>query len=106
MKVFVKAAASAAFVAMASMSAGALADAEADYQSACFACHDQGVAGAPKLGDKEAWAPRIEQGMDTLYKHSIEGFQGQVGYMPPRGGSTLDDDALKAVVDYMVEKAQ
>ena len=93
-------------VLMASMSVTALADGEANYKAgACFACHDMGIAGAPKLGDTENWAPRLEQGMDTLYKHAIEGFQGSVGYMPPRGGSSLDDDAIKEVVDYMASTA-
>ncbi|KAA3632855.1 MAG: cytochrome c5 family protein [Proteobacteria bacterium] len=87
------------------VSSAVLADGEADYKTACFACHDMGVAGAPKLGDTENWAPRIEQGADTLYKHAIEGYQGQAGYMPPRGGTTLDDDTIKAVVDYMVAQS-
>jgi cytochrome c5 len=93
-------------VAMFAISATATADGESDYKTACFACHDMGVAGAPKLGDKENWAPRIEQGTDVLYKHAIEGYQGSAGYMPPRGGSTLSDDAIKAVVDYMVSQSQ
>ncbi len=84
----------------------AMADAQTDYQSSCFACHDTGVAGSPKLGDTENWAPRIAQGTDTLYKHAIEGYQGKAGYMPPRGGSTLSDEAIRAVVDYMVSKSQ
>lgn len=92
-------------VSVAAFSTTVLADGEADYKTACFACHDTGVAGAPKLGDTENWAPRIEQGKDTLYKHAIEGYQGQAGYMPPRGGSTLSDDAIKAVVDYMVAQS-
>lgn len=88
------------------LSNAAFADGESDYKTACFACHDSGVAGSPKLGDTENWAPRIEQGMDTLYKHAIEGYQGEKGYMPPRGGSTLSDEAIKAVVDYMVAQSQ
>jgi cytochrome c5 len=83
-----------------------VADGEADYNTVCFACHNAGVAGAPKLGDKENWAPRLEQGMETLYKHTIEGYQGEVGYMPPRGGSSLSDEAIKGVVDYMVSTVQ
>src|SRR5690554_3286958 len=47
------------------------------YNSACVACHGAGVAGAPKLGDKAGWAPRIAQGADTLHKHALEGYQGQ-----------------------------
>ncbi|MDH3589888.1 MAG: c-type cytochrome [Gammaproteobacteria bacterium] len=82
-------------------------DGEAIYNSACMACHMVGVAGAPKLGDTEAWAPRIANGIDTLYTHSIDGFQGATGVMPPKGGRLdLSDDEIKAGVDFMVEAAQ
>lgn len=77
------------------------------YDSVCFACHAAGVAGAPKFGDAAAWAPRIAQGMDTLHKHSLEGFMGSAGMMPPKGGRPdLADDAIKAAVDYMVENSK
>lgn len=77
------------------------------YDSVCFACHTPGVAGAPKFGDVAAWAPRIAQGMDTLHKHSIEGYMGNAGMMPPKGGRPdLADDAVKAAVDYMVENSK
>jgi len=72
------------------------------YQASCFACHGTGAAGAPKLGDKGAWKARIAQGNSTLYKNAIGGFKG----MPPRGGSSLSDSAMKAVVDYMVVKSK
>lgn len=76
------------------------------YDTVCFACHAQGVAGAPMLGDKAAWAPRIAQGMETLYEHSIKGFMGK-GLMPPKGGrSDLPDEEVKAAVDYMVSAAR
>jgi cytochrome c5 len=77
------------------------------YDSACTACHAAGVAGAPKLGDKAAWSPRIAQGMDMLYTHSIKGFTGKAGMMPPKGGfMNLSDADVKAAVDYMVSKAK
>lgn len=77
------------------------------FNVACTACHGQGIGGAPKFGDKAAWAPRIAKGMDTLHKHSIEGFQGQSGVMPPKGGRVdLPDDVIRAGVDYMVEHAR
>jgi cytochrome c5 len=80
---------------------------ESVYQSSCMACHAAGVAGAPRLGDADAWADRIDQGIETLYTHSIDGFQGDTGMMPPKGGNTsLSDDEVKAAVDYMVEQAQ
>lgn len=73
------------------------------YSSVCAMCHAAGVAGAPKPGDKADWAPRIAQGNDTLYKHTLEGFTGANGMMPARGASsTLTDDELKAAVDHMV----
>lgn len=78
----------------------ATADAgKATYDTACFACHGTGAAGAPILGNKDAWAPRVGKGIDTLYSHAINGFNG----MPPKGGAvSLSDEQIKAVVDYMV----
>lgn len=78
------------------------------YDGVCFACHAMGIAGAPKFGDKEAWAPRIAQGMDMLYDHSINGFTGPSGSMMPAKGGRVDiaDDDIKAAVDYMVAESQ
>jgi cytochrome c5 len=76
------------------------------YDSTCVACHGAGVAGAPKFGDKAAWAPRIKQGSATLYEHAIKGFQGKAGMMPPKGGSSASDDEVKAAVDYMANAAK
>jgi cytochrome c5 len=82
-------------------------DGQAVYQRACFACHGTGVAGAPKLGDQGAWDPRIAKGMDTLVSHAINGFQGDKGMMPPKGGNmSLSDDEVAAAVSYMVEESQ
>jgi cytochrome c5 len=81
--------------------------AEQVYNTACAACHEAGIAGAPKMGDAAAWAPRIEQGMDTLATHAIKGFQGSAGYMPPKGGRPdLSDDAVRAAVQHMVDASQ
>lgn len=77
------------------------------YNSACVACHGAGVAGAPKMGDAADWAPRIAQGMDTLYKNAIDGYQGEAGLMPPKGGfMNLSDPEVNAAVDYMVDKSK
>lgn len=77
------------------------------YDTVCFACHAAGVAGAPKFSDKDAWAPRIAQGKDTLYKHALEGFFGKNGLMPPKGGrADLADEDVKAAVDYLTAAAQ
>jgi len=76
------------------------------YEAACSACHAAGVAGAPKLGDTAAWAPRIAQGADTLNKHAVDGFQGNAGYMPPKGGrADLGDGSIHEAVSYMVENS-
>lgn len=72
------------------------------YEAACIACHGAGIAGAPKFGDKAAWAPRIKQGKDVLYTHAIKGYQGKAGMMPAKGGSSASDEEVKAAVDYMV----
>lgn len=69
------------------------------YDVFCSVCHAAGVAGAPKWGDAEAWQPRIAQGIETLYQHSINGLNA----MPAKGGNAaLSDDDVKAAVDYMV----
>ena len=79
---------------------------QALYTSTCIACHGAGIAGAPKLGDKAAWAPRIAQGVAVLDDHAIHGFQGKAGMMPPKGGSTASDDDVKAAVAYMVAQSK
>ena len=77
------------------------------FEQTCSVCHGQGIAGAPKAGDKTAWAPRIAEGKATLYQHALEGFQGKTGVMPPKGGRTdLPDDLVKQAVDHMVQLAQ
>ncbi len=77
------------------------------YSKICFACHDQGVAGAPKIGSKSDWETRIAQGTDTLYQHAINGYQGKLGFMPPRGGcADCSDPDIKAAVDYLTSKSR
>jgi cytochrome c5 len=68
------------------------------YTQACSVCHAAGVANAPKLGDKAAWAPRLATGIDGLTASVIKG----KGAMPPRGGSAGSDADIKSVVTYMV----
>lgn len=73
------------------------------YSASCSACHASGAAGAPKLGDKQAWAPRIKSGSEVLYNSAIKGKKA----MPPKGGNvSLSNEDVKAVVDYMVSKAE
>lgn len=82
------------------MTASSGVDGKGTYQSACFACHATGAAGAPKVGDKAAWKKRIAQGSKTLLDHAINGFKG----MPAKGGNaSLSDAAVKAAVEYMVK---
>ncbi len=77
------------------------------YKTTCFACHMTGAAGAPKVGDTAAWAPRIAQGIDTLTEHAINGFKGSTGFMPPRGGrGNLSDEEVKGAIEYMVSQSQ
>jgi cytochrome c5 len=79
------------------------ADGKAVYDKVCFACHQQSVAGSPKLGDKEAWAPRLKQGMDVLVQSVLKG----KGAMPPRGGNpSLSDAEARAAVDFMVTQSK
>ncbi|HXH02014.1 MAG TPA: c-type cytochrome [Candidatus Competibacteraceae bacterium] len=73
------------------------------YNTACIICHDAGVAGAPKLGDKQAWAPRLAQGWQVLSQHALQGYKG----MPPKGGRMdVPDAEILAAVGYMVSKAR
>ena len=82
--------------------AGTLQTGEKLYKSACVACHSTGAANAPKLGNKEAWAPIIAQGMDQMMNVAMHG----KGAMPARGGTQADDATLRAAVEYMVNRAQ
>jgi cytochrome c5 len=73
------------------------------YDTACMACHAAGVAGAPKAGDKAAWAPRLKTGKDALYTAALKG----KGAMPPKGGNaSLSDGDVKAAVDYLIGLAK
>lgn len=80
-------------------------DVEASYMASCFACHSTGAAGAPKVGpgNAEAWAPRMEKGMDAVVANAITGMNA----MPPKGLCfTCTDDDLRALVEYMVSSSQ
>ena len=77
------------------------------FRAVCGACHAAGVGGAPKLGDRVAWGPRIDQGKATLYEHALKGFTGKAGVMLAKGGrSDLADDLVRQTVDYMVKQSQ
>ena len=78
------------------------ASGEALYKQTCFACHGTGAAGAPKFGDKAAWAPRVAKGLPTLVDHATKGFNA----MPPKGGSSASDAEVRAAVEYMVNSSK
>ena len=82
-----------------------LALGEQHYQRSCASCHDSGAGGAPLVGDATIWKARIDQGMETLVHHAIDGFKSSACVMPPRGGdASMQIDAVALAVRYMVEK--
>ena len=82
---------------------GKARDGAAIYQTVCIVCHAAGVAGAPKTGDKAAWAPRLATGIAAMLKNATNG----KGAMPPRGGAgDLTDAELKAAVEYLTGQAK
>jgi cytochrome c5 len=103
-----QAAAEAAAKAAASQVAyGGSTDGKTIFGNLCQSCHLAGVAGAPKLGDKATWAPRIAEGVETLIKHATEGYTGKTGVMPPKGGNpALNDAQIKATVEWMVGQSK
>lgn len=83
--------------------APAAASGKAVYDGTCQVCHAAGVAGAPKLGDKAAWAPRLGAGVAALQSNALKGKNA----MPAKGGNPgLADTDVKAAVDYMVSQAK
>lgn len=104
-----QAAAEAATKAAASQVAyGGTTDGKEIFNHLCTSCHTSGVAGAPKLGDKAAWGPRIAQGLNVLVKHAIEGYHGPDGnYMPPKGGNpALTDEQVTNAVHWIADQAK
>jgi cytochrome c551/c552 len=86
--------------------AGVLKSGEETYKAVCAACHAQGIAGAPKVGDNAAWAAHIKEGLAALAKNAINGVQSPKGVMPPRGGNpTLSDWEVTAAVVYMANQS-
>lgn len=72
------------------------------YKAVCGACHEAGVAGAPKVGDKAAWAPRIALGLDGLLKSAVAGKNA----MPPKGGAAdASNEELKRAISFMANKS-
>ena len=71
------------------------------YEKQCKVCHEKGLLAAPVFGDKEAWTPRIAQGIDTLHMHSAKGFNK----MPAQANAEVSEAQVHAAVDYMVAAA-
>ena len=78
------------------------------YNDICYLCHAApGVGGSPVLGDSAAWAPRLEQPAELIQDHVINGYQGEAGYMPPKGGRLdLTDEEILEAIDFMLEAVQ
>ena len=73
------------------------------YEATCVACHGAGIAGAPKTGDKAAWAPRVATGAKALHASAIKG----KGVMPAKGGNAaLSDADVAAAVDFMIAQVK
>ena len=97
----------AAKAAAAQVAYGGTTDGKTIYGNLCHSCHDTGAGGAPKVSDKGEWAPRVATGLDTLVKHAIDGYTGKTGVMPPRGGNpALNDEQVKATVDWIVSQVK
>ncbi|MCP1338135.1 cytochrome c5 family protein [Idiomarina sp. M1R2S28] len=71
------------------------------YDKYCTACHTSGVMGAPKMNNAADWQPRLDQGMETVLKHAVEGFNA----MPPKGTcSDCSEEEIQAAINYMTEE--
>ena len=100
--------AAAAKAAASQVAYGGTTDGKTIFDNLCTSCHTAGINGAPKLGDKAMWAPRIAEGLNTLIKHATDGYTGPDGnHMPARGGNpALTDAQVKAAVTWIVDQAK
>lgn len=77
------------------------------WQTNCAVCHNQGLGGAPMIGNKVQWKSRLAQGLPTLFEHAKNGYSGETGEMPPRGGNpSLTDEEIELAVIYMTDQAR
>ena len=82
---------------------------ESVYNGLCVNCHGIAALAAmiPQAGDAAAWEPRIKKGIDVLYANAINGYTGELGMMPAKGGNpALSDEEVKAAVDYIISQVQ
>jgi len=75
---------------------------KAGFEKSCALCHATDSMGAPEIGNKEAWAKVLKQDIETVYANAINGKNA----MPPRGGSSFNDDEIKQIIDYMIEESK
>jgi cytochrome c5 len=86
---------------------GGTTDGKTIFGNLCHSCHETGAGGAPMISNKEAWAPRVAEGVETLIKHATEGYTGKSGIMPAKGGNpSLNDAQIKATVEWMVSQVK
>ena len=83
--------------------AAGAASGKAVYDKVCVACHQVSVAGSPKLGDKAAWAPRIQTGASALLQSVIK---GKGAMLPKAGNPSLSDAEIRAAIDFMVSQSK
>jgi cytochrome c5 len=78
------------------------------FNEACYLCHSPpGVPGAPVIGSRADWEPRIEKGLPVLQEHALNGFQGEAGFMPAKGGRVdLSDQEVLSAIDYMISQVE
>jgi len=77
------------------------------WSGTCIECHSTGLGGAPLIGNEALWRPRAEKGIEVLYEHAMQGFYGDAGEMPARGGNAkLTDEEVKLAVRFMVSRIQ
>ena len=102
------AAADAAKAAASAVAYGGTTDGKTIFDNLCTSCHTAGLIGAPKLGEKAEWAPRIAEGMAALFKHATDGYTGPDGnHMPAKGGNpALSEAQVQAAVTYMVDHSK
>ncbi|WP_026180331.1 c-type cytochrome [Hahella ganghwensis] len=80
---------------------------KAVWEANCRVCHQQGLGGAPMIGNQKQWQPRIAQGLPVLIEHATQGYSGSTGVMPARGGNPgLPDAQLRSAVEYMVSQSR
>lgn len=75
------------------------------WEGTCQVCHLNGLGGAPAIGNQRQWQPRLDKGKHTLIQHALQGFSGETGVMPAKGGNpSLSDEEVALAVEYMLSR--